>query len=106
MHSVGLLLQSLKVSEPSPPTDQSMDSDQPSQCEPTMSPSSSGKNNDTNKGSASENNRASSSQGSKNATTAAPSIQEAHNVSAGGNDGDGEEPHEHRSVNLKRRYCL
>ncbi|XP_034249635.1 trimethylguanosine synthase [Thrips palmi] len=104
IHSVGLLLQSLKVSEPSPATNQTMDSINPNQCEPIMSPSRSETNTESTKGSVSDKNGASTSEANECASTATPSVQESHNGGTGGHGGDGEEPHEHRSVNLKRSH--
>lgn len=104
IHSVGLLLQSLKVSEPSPAADETMDSNPSTQCEPTMGPSGGEANNESHKCSAEDKIGAASSQGTNCATISTLSVQDAPNGSAGGNEGDGEEPHKHRSVNLKRSH--
>ena len=68
-----------------------------------MGPSGGEANNESNKCSAEDKIGAASSQGTNCATISTLSVQDAPNGSAGGNEGDGEEPHKHRSVNLKRR---
>lgn len=103
INSVGLLLQSLKVSEPMPmqPTDQTMDSDVANQFhEPVMAPAGDESNRQTNtNASSSTDNQVSGAQ--VNNTSELSAFLGKKALGAGG---DGDQPDEHRTINLKRSH--
>ncbi|KAK3932388.1 Trimethylguanosine synthase, partial [Frankliniella fusca] len=101
INSVGLLLQSLKVSELTQPPEQVMESvdlNQPH--EPVTAPAGDESNSQCNSSCPPSNeNRGSVTQGSSNLSET--STQSKHPLGAGG---DGDQPDEHRTINLKRSH--
>lgn len=95
INSVGLLLQSLKVSESPSPSDPNQTS------EPVMSPGGGGGKNESK--SAPDSNKENNASVATTTSNAGSAISPMKPL-PGGDDGDGDHPEEHRAVNLKRSH--
>lgn len=94
---MGLLLQSLKVSES--PSEQNSNSGNVQTSEPVMSPAGGETNNESSSGPAPGNESKTSEGTASSHLGPEPS---SGKKSCGGDQGDGDHPDEHRAVNLKR----